>query len=884
MTMTETLMSGLPLANGVALEYAAAVALKGAVLLALTGLLTLVLGRCSAALRHFLWTLGIVGVLALPLISAPLPWSWEVLPDLNVVAWRGVMERAVDAEPEDAAPVDRRPGTAIVAEPSEDAGVWRAAQTVASPGPVWDGSAGTDAPAPASVAGGGALEPPRAGPAPRVVAVLGWAVVALLLALHHLAGRVALARIRRGAYPVRGPRALRALQAAARAAGVLRPVRLLVSGRTRVPMTWGVRRPVVLLPEDWHGWNDERLRLVLQHEVAHVRRFDALTDTLARVACALYWFNPLVWWAAARLRAESEKASDDLVLRGGARASEYAGHLLELVTHLGPRAAPVGALPLAQRSQFEGRLLAILDPARERNGVRRGVACVLCAGLIGAVVILAAVAPAGAATHEVVAGSSDGQETETEDVVRAPGTAPASERAPGNVVPSSSGRTAAAGAATGDPAGQEARQSSPAVSPSLSGAAAEPGNASGEVERSDEERVAAATRAWRNETGLLSMALEDGQVVDSTSIRALARALREDADEEVRRTAAWALGQIEDPAATAALAEAVRGDASAEVRATAAWALGQIEDPAAASALGEALSDEDAEVRRTALWALGQIESPEAVGPLARALGDADPEVRSTAAWALGQIESREAVAPLAAAIADEDVGVREQVVWALGQIESAEAVEPLGRALRDAEPQVRRQAAWALGQIESEAAVDALSTALQGDDDVEVRRQAAWALGQIESEAAVPALAAALADADSEVARQSAWALGQVEPSSAPPELIEVARTGSGELRSTALWALVQIEDPAAVPALVAALEDQDPDIRTRALRGLAEIRDEAAIRAIAELLQDANPEVRAAAARALAGRGGWDIDPNPNPNPNPNPRPWPQPRPNGG
>jgi hypothetical protein len=156
----------------------------------------------------------------------------------------------------------------------------------------------------------------------------------------------------------------------ARQLGITRPVTLLQSPRQGIPMTWGVFYPVILLPADADLWTSERRSIVLLHELAHVRRFDALTQTVAQLATALFWINPLVWVASRQMRTERERACDDFVLSAGMRPSAYASDLLEIVQTMGSEPGMAyAALAMARRSEFEGRLLAILDPTARRDGV-----------------------------------------------------------------------------------------------------------------------------------------------------------------------------------------------------------------------------------------------------------------------------------------------------------------------------------------------------------------------------------------------------------------------------------------------------------------------------------------------------------------------------------
>src|SRR5207302_912016 len=205
-----------------------------------------------------------------------------------------------------------------------------------------------------------------------------WALGALVWVARLVPGLVALRQVARRGERWRAPGAVAALAEAARLAGVTRPVTLLRSSAVQVPATWGVRRPVIALPAAAATWTPERLRLVLVHELVHVRRQDVVVEGLVWLAGALYWFHPAVWLAAGRLRLERERTCDEAVLATGARASDYCGHLVEIMRaatrgRTGARGAVIGAT-MAAPCTLERRVRALLaspgtTPARPRRGV-----------------------------------------------------------------------------------------------------------------------------------------------------------------------------------------------------------------------------------------------------------------------------------------------------------------------------------------------------------------------------------------------------------------------------------------------------------------------------------------------------------------------------------
>jgi HEAT repeat protein/beta-lactamase regulating signal transducer with metallopeptidase domain len=671
--------------------------LKGTLLLLATGVVARLLRRSSAATRHIAWTAGIVGLLAMPFLTTIVPWRIPVLPAVPTRS-TPLSHESPEVIPV-TIPMDAAPA-------SEDAAPLRA---VAEPRLRTEpGEAGT-APGGARTALDGA---------DLVVAIaVVWALGALLVLGRLVAGVFVLARSARRARAASGPAWSAVVEHASRRLALERPVPVLLSDDVAMPLVAGVLRPRVVLPAAAESWTDERRRAVLAHELAHVRRGDLMPHLAAWIACALWWFHPLVWVAARRLRAESERACDDLVLGLGTRASDYAQHLLQIVSSVrSARRVPAVVLPLARRSEFEGRVLAILEPGIRRGGTSRLGASAAIAAIALLALPLAAVVPERGTT--VIAASSD---------------------------------TPAAGAATSDfevdadvdndsdvePADQTPMPM-PMPMPTLGMTASASATAS------------ASSSAMAGDTGGVSAAL----------IAGLTRALG-DSNTETRLDAATALGEIEDPRAVAALSRALRQDSDAGVRAAAAWALGEIEDPAGVPALAQALrEDRDIGVRRMAVWALGEIESSEAVPALAAALRDDDVEMRRKAAWALGEIEDATAVPALSAALRDDrDLEVRQTALWALGEIEDPSAIPALTAALRDSDVEMRRKAAWALGEIESPAAIPALTAAIR-DADPEVRKTAVWALAEIDTPAAYEALVPLLESDDPEIRRLAVQAI----------------------------------------------------------------------------------------------------------------------------
>jgi TonB family protein len=179
------------------------------------------------------------------------------------------------------------------------------------------------------------------------------------------------------------------------AVGARRPVRLLRGDHESVPVTWGWRRPRIVVPASSRDWPADRIRVVLAHELAHIRRRDWIVQLTARAVCVVYWFNPLFWLACGRLNREGEQACDDIVLGMGVDRRDYATHLFEIARSLSSDRTLRPALAMARPSTLERRFAALLDPRSNRKVPTRRLAVGTMLTLLALSLPLAAVTVAG---------------------------------------------------------------------------------------------------------------------------------------------------------------------------------------------------------------------------------------------------------------------------------------------------------------------------------------------------------------------------------------------------------------------------------------------------------------------------------------------------------
>lgn len=638
MTLLELLqLLGETLAKGLLLLLAAVAAVR-------------LLSRRSAAGRYAVWAAAFAGLLLLPVFSL-------VLPSL---------------EPPRAGPVESMPHGRPMSVPILPARMGLDERPMTSLRKSGPGMAATmDMPAPVEAPRHSAWRRLAVAAAPWLVLVwLAGALAAFSRLLGdvrrvgRLAGRAGLLR--------RGPLYDLAADVAAEL-GVRQPVRIALSRELEVPVVCGLIRPIVLLPATARRWDPERRRVVLRHELAHIRRGDYGGHLLIELACAMHWPNPLAWMAARRARLEQEQACDDRVLALGTGPVEYAEHLLDIARAFArPTPNARGALAMAAAATLPDRMRAILDVGLDhRPAGRRTVLAVAGAALL--------LGMPTAAIHPW-----NGGPRERELVARLDGPDPLARR---DALWSLGAR-----GATG-------------------------------AEAAILRRLGDGDPATR---GVAAWAL--GKLGKRSAVEPLIHALR-DPDAYVREMAVLALGELGDPGAVPALS-ALAGDPEHGVRSVMTVALHQIRGEAAAEALARlARSDPDPHTRVMATGALGKLRSRIRVPALEDALEDPAAEVRANAASALERIGGGASVPALLAALEREtDPEACDALIHALGASQDHRATDGLIVALADTVPQLRESAAQMLGKLGDERAVDPLIAATR-DPDHQVRLTAVWAL-----------------------------------------------------------------------------------------------------------------------------------------------------------
>jgi beta-lactamase regulating signal transducer with metallopeptidase domain len=217
------------------------------------------------------------------------------------------------------------------------------------------------------------FDPQNSTPAVPPVSVLAitWLTLSVALLIRLLAGMWSCRRLRRFARAVPDLQLLREFSSSAQRVRLRRLPDVIESPHVAVPLTFGVRKPVVILPSSWREWDADRRTAVISHELSHIARGDFLLQLLAKLHTAIFSFSPLAWWLERKLAALAEEAADDDGIHALGSPAAYAEVVLSFLRvrrSAGRRLRFNGGLAMARTSSAAARINRILDSAAPSVG------------------------------------------------------------------------------------------------------------------------------------------------------------------------------------------------------------------------------------------------------------------------------------------------------------------------------------------------------------------------------------------------------------------------------------------------------------------------------------------------------------------------------------
>ncbi|MEY9974869.1 beta-lactamase regulating signal transducer with metallopeptidase domain/uncharacterized DUF497 family protein [Lysinibacillus sp. RC46] len=164
-----------------------------------------------------------------------------------------------------------------------------------------------------------------------------------------------------------------------------RTIQIAVSDRIKTPLTYGIFKPVILLPKSTNWEDAASIQFILTHELIHIKRFDVLWKVILTIMVALHWFNPLVWFMYFLVNRDIELSCDERVIRqfGDKAKSTYALSLINMADET------YTVTPLCNhfsKNGIEERIVSIMT-LKKKSVLGTALACTL---VIGGVTVFAA--------------------------------------------------------------------------------------------------------------------------------------------------------------------------------------------------------------------------------------------------------------------------------------------------------------------------------------------------------------------------------------------------------------------------------------------------------------------------------------------------------------
>lgn len=190
---------------------------------------------------------------------------------------------------------------------------------------------------------------------------------------------------------------------------IKRPVRIRQSGNIAAPLTYGIFRPVILMPETTEWGNEKQLECVLLHEYMHIRHWDMLLKLAAALVLCLHWFNPMVWLCYLLFNRDIELACDEAVV-GRLGEGAKAVYAMTLIRMEEKKSGLMPASSHFSKNATEERIQSIMK-------VKKATVGTFAAGVLALAVIVGLLATSPDGKEE---GDRDGQAVLTPNAVDAP--------------------------------------------------------------------------------------------------------------------------------------------------------------------------------------------------------------------------------------------------------------------------------------------------------------------------------------------------------------------------------------------------------------------------------------------------------------------------------
>ena len=332
---------------------------RGGLLLAAVVLVGLALRGRSAAMLSCFWKMALVAVFLLPLV----PTVWTLKQAVAEMPVKVVVEVP-------AAPLEKpRPNPIELAPlPMPEASIPLAFETVVQQQQV------VREPVPVEASGYNWLP---------AILLLVWLLGALWVVGRWVVASMRFRKLWRQSVPAGDASLAVQFRQLAADIGLKRLPKLMTHDGITSPMAGGLLHARVLLPNDCARWEQADRRMVLMHELVHVRRHDALFHLVSSLVRAIHWPNPLAWLVARRFRVAAECAADDRVLESGSATTDYSRLLVEFARRQMGTPSPVTpsvASAMAKPETVESRVRRILDTGTRRSRPHGVVVAILAGG------------------------------------------------------------------------------------------------------------------------------------------------------------------------------------------------------------------------------------------------------------------------------------------------------------------------------------------------------------------------------------------------------------------------------------------------------------------------------------------------------------------------